>query len=143
MLYLGFKNRPDSQASTILSYLLFEKGLLPQEKIRLLTETSLSYLQERMQFILASFTNHIAYIHGNMKEDEALACYEAIVKQFYAPRETNPSPSQQQLKELPWGNEESVERIRELPVGSHLRVALPPFNPADPNNAYILYFQVS
>ncbi len=140
-MMIGFKDRPDSQANTILSYLVFQNSLLPMDKIELLNQTDLPFLQERMRSIVKSIHNHIAYIHGDLNPSDAYEFYESVVKRIY---EKQQDASHQVGENFPQDcYVEEQEKIRQLPSMIHHRVILPPFNEEDPNNAYILYFQVT
>jgi secreted Zn-dependent insulinase-like peptidase len=126
-----YKDRPDSQAASILSYLLNEDSLLVSEKIALLERTDLSFLQKRINRIIQSVTSHHAYVHGSFRQEEAVELYETVINSFYS-----------NTKKVEISEKDFDERIRVLPKSVHHVVALPPFNVEDPNNAYLLYIQV-
>ena len=131
---VGFKDRPDSQAQSILSFFLFERSLLPADKIELVKSSQHSDVSRRLEQILTSVSSHVAYIHsGHMGEDHALDFYRSTVASFRA-----------QKNDQSDGNvgEEEFERLRQLPSGKHSVLALGPFNKEDENNAYLLYIQV-
>jgi secreted Zn-dependent insulinase-like peptidase len=142
--FLGYKDRPDSQANTVLSYLLGEKTLLPQEKIELLTASQWNDIQERMNQILSSVSSHLCYVHGNMEERHAIQFYEQILSKF--PHNSDKTQSIKREAESPVSVDNDdvyYEKIRQLPAGQHTVLALPPFNKDDENNAYLLYIPVS
>lgn len=136
-LKIGFKDRPDSQAGTLLSYLLFEKALLPNENIELMANTQLKDIPERMKGILGSITSHMVYVHGQMEKEKAIDFYEAITHKIETGVADSCDSSTNQK-----GHLDEFERIHQIPAGSHHVLALEPFNREDPNNAYVLHFQV-
>jgi secreted Zn-dependent insulinase-like peptidase len=130
-----YKDRPDSQAASILSYLLNEDSLLVSEKINMLEGTDLAFLKTRISRIVQCVTSHHAYIHGNFRQEEAVELYETVTNRFY-------SNAGKSAASVAVSEKDIDERIRVLPPSVHHVIALPPFNVEDPNNAYLLYIQV-
>jgi len=120
------KERPDSQCDVLMSYLLQEGQWLPSDKIAACENTDLTCVQDRLTSSL-QYTAMTLYAHGSMEKDTALAVQRVIKK--------NMKSSNSELKV-----ESTFDRGRILNPG-HVVVALPGFNPEDPNSALLTHIQ--
>jgi insulysin len=159
------KERPDSQASTLLSYLLQQNVRLPSETLPLVEETTLSDLQKRAADMLR-WSRMTTHVHGDV---ESINDLEDAAAQSMMKGATDASANAAQAKvvsirdqiksclRLPAPEEvASLEAMqasegfgltdkkpfpRLLPQGTHRRVAIPVLNEDDPNSALVTHFQ--
>lgn len=91
------------------------------------SQTSYEMLLERMKNVLTSLSRPLVYLHGNYQPEMVGSIVENSLRQFST---STSSP------------EKGSIRSRLLPKPNNHIVRLEPFNPEDPNNACVMFFQV-
>jgi secreted Zn-dependent insulinase-like peptidase len=130
--FAGFKERPDSQASTLLTYLMNEHSQLPGDMLALTEATTLSDFRQRLKEAF-QYSHITTYSHGDVTADDALKMHSAVKDNIVSTVKSNGNDN----------NKDVLDKARLLPVREHAVLILPAFNSEDPNSALITHFQVS
>lgn len=114
-----------------MSYLFSEGVWLPQERIKACEEITPESLRSKAVEIIKSYHKVSAYSHGDLPSDVALTAQDLLVNKL--------SSTDTEVDNT--NNEENIFRARIIPIG-HTVLALPGFNPEDPNSALLTHIQV-
>ena len=82
-------NRPDTQADTVLNYILEENVKLPSEVLTLTQTVEKQHVLDRVS-VLRNKTKTIMYVHGDLNQDEAVDLYRELDSLYLG---SSPQPS--------------------------------------------------
>mmetsp|Transcript_1554 Transcript_1554/g.2638 ORF Transcript_1554/g.2638 Transcript_1554/m.2638 type:complete len:577 (+) Transcript_1554:563-2293(+) len=147
------KERPDSQAETVLRYICQEGAWLPEARLTAFEAVDHEYFLQRVEEVLKlqPFQWMLSYTHASATAPPAALEEQAhshtIVQANIntntvgSPVASNPPPAAaSSMGESPYSRF-AFERARLLSHGTHTVAALPTRNVEDPNNALVTYFQ--
>jgi len=136
-----FKERPDTQCDTLLSYLLQERAWLPQDKVEAVKEISFESFVKRAVANL-NYSRATMYVHGDEKfeKDKVIQLRDNLLSIIGPTIEK--SVLQQHHDQHQWGIvTDAPNRAKLLEKGSHSIILMPAFNPEDANSALVTFFQ--
>ena len=139
------KERPDSQADRILSYLLsLSSKYLPQERLALAETITANEVRQRAMNMATREGNGsigvLTYGHGSLSASDALTFHNKVKDSFQAPAATTESLQHMQA-EKGYGMIEPSTQARLLPASSHSIVMMKTPNEEDENSALLVHFQ--
>lgn len=152
------KERPDSQADTLLSYLIAESVLYtPPERLKLAEQITAQMVRERIHNATKENIAYVSYMHGDVDQEKAEAMMKSIydnlpplmsMSEIEEKEQAAAIQSEYCIKEGEATNsasylEEPSTTARLLPPNTHNIVALPTFNEGDENSALITHFQTA
>jgi secreted Zn-dependent insulinase-like peptidase len=140
-MYVGVKDRPDSQCDMLLSYVLQENVWLPSDRIRAAELITKETLLSRVQTLLSYSPSKVtSYYHGDLPSQSALGLNMECTAALSATASIS-KPVTEVVATNPVDCVDAPSRARILPVG-HQTVALPCFNSDDINSALVVHIQV-
>lgn len=145
------QTRPDSQAQSILAYLLHEGEQMPEHMIGELEATDMKelfLLEDEIKSLLLNYISAtlreestrqsgVAHLHGSLNTEEGK---NSLFQMFSSVLNTFEGEISTKACELP-SYEIVKDRTRILPKGQHTVISLPAINEQDPNHAYVLFIQ--
>ena len=132
------KERPDTVADTMLTYLLQEEATLPTERIALAEAIDKPMVVKAMESVLQR-ARVTVLVHGERGDEKTAQLALSLVEKHLG-RDMAWEEVQRHQEEHGWGERDRVLRARLLPSG-HSTVLLDSFNPEDSNSAIIVHFQ--
>jgi len=132
------KERPDSVADTMLTYLLQEEARLPAERIAMAEAIDKPMVVKAMESVLQR-SRVTVLVHGERGDEETAQKALSLVEKHLG-RDMAWEEVQRHQQEHGWGERDRVLRARLLPSG-HSTVLLDSFNAEDPNSAIVVHFQ--
>ncbi|KAJ1437208.1 Metalloenzyme, LuxS/M16 peptidase-like protein [Ochromonadaceae sp. CCMP2298] len=133
------KERPDSQADTLLRYALQEGAWLPSQRLAAMEGVDRDYFLSRIAAL--KYTRMVSYTHSHERStpEDAVATRDALMRNMDI-GENAASISASAPSTSASAREFPDERARLLDVG-HTVLALPSLNKDDPNSALVTYMQ--
>jgi len=133
-----FKERPDTQCDTLLTYLMQQGSWLPEDRLKAAQDINVDSFLNRVQGIFKP-KSVVSYSHGDIDQENAVSIHKTILRNLETCQTDSDLKFDGKQKEK---EEFDYFKPKLLEKGKHTVVSMPVFNPEDSNNALLCYMQV-